>query len=134
MAALTHDRNTPSRPATDFAFPMAAGADIFAGAIVVLNAFGHAEPGSEATGKIAVGRAEERRTGGAADGDEFISVSRGTFLYANATAADEIGLQHINSPCYIVDDQTVAATDGGGARSVCGTVMDVTDRGVWVKV
>jgi hypothetical protein len=32
-----------------------------------------------------------------------------------------------------VDDQTVAKTDGTGARSVAGKVFDVDSGGVWVR-
>ena len=134
MAALTQDRNTPEIQGLFFRFPVAAGATIYAGAIVVLNASGFAEPGTTAPDKLCVGRAEARAVGGAADGDAFVTVRRGVFAYANSIAGDHIGRENINAPCYAVDDQTVALTDGTGTRSVCGTVMDVTSRGVWVRI
>lgn len=43
------------------------------------------------------------------------------------TAAD------IGSDCYIVDDQTVAKTNGTNTRSVAGKIMDVDAQGVWVR-
>ncbi len=44
MAALTNDRNTESRPGAVFNDPVAAGARIFAGSLVVLDAEGHLAP------------------------------------------------------------------------------------------
>jgi len=117
--ALTKDRNTPERPdAKDRAFDVAAATQCFAGGLAVLNA-GVAEPGSTATGLVAVGRFEETvdNTGGAA-GDKTVKVSRGVFRFANSAAADEITAAEIGSDCYIVDDETVAKTDGTGTRSV----------------
>ena len=134
MAALAQDRNTPEIQGHLFRFPVAAGVTIYAGAIVVLNTSGFAEPGSAATGKVCVGRAEARAVGGAADGEAFVTVRRGVFAYGNAGGGDAIGHANINAPCYLVDDQTVALTNGTGTRSFCGTVMDVTDRGVWVRI
>ena len=35
---------------------------------------------------------------------------------------------------YIVDDQTVAKTNGSSTRSAAGTIVDVDAQGVWVRV
>ncbi len=134
MAALTKDRNTKERAGVDFVDPVAAGKTIHAGALVVLNATGYAEPGSTATGLTARGRAEDAADNASgADGDISVRVKKGVFLFANH-GADAVDRTHIGSTCYIVDDQTVAATDGTGTRSAAGTVMDVDADGVWVKI
>ena len=39
----------------------------------------------------------------------------------------------MGSDCYIVDDQTVAKTNGGATRCVAGKVWDVDAEGVWVE-
>jgi hypothetical protein len=56
---------------------------------------------------------------------------------ATATGLQGIGLGNVGKPCYMVDDQTVAKTDGttGGAatRSPAGWVRDVDADGVWVE-
>lgn len=134
MTALAKDRNTPVRASELYDFPAAADAVVWMGALVVLNA-GNAEPGTVATGLVAVGRAEERvdNTGGSAGG-KTVKVRPGVFRYQNSAAADEIDLTHVGSLCYIVDDQTVAATDGTGARSAAGVVRDVDAQGVWVEI
>jgi hypothetical protein len=132
--ALTQERDTPERSGDFVVHPMAAAKKIYAGALVVLNA-GYAAPGSTATGLVATGRAEEtvdNTSGG--HGDLSIKVRRGIFRYANSGGGDAIGRTEIGKTCYIVDDQTVAKTDGTGTRSAAGKVIDVESAGVWVEV
>jgi hypothetical protein len=132
--ALTQERDTPERSGDFAVHPVAANRKIYAGALVALNA-GYAAPGSTATGLVAVGRAEEtvdNTTGG--NGDRSVNVRRGVFRYANSSAADAIARTEIGKTCYIVDDQTVAKTDGTGTRSAAGKVIDVESAGVWVEV
>ncbi len=133
MAALTKDRNTPYRDGTVFGYPVAAAAVIHAGSLVVLNA-GNAAPGSTALGLAAVGRAEEAvdNSAGAA-GDKTVKTRRGVFRWANSGGGDLIALSDVGADCYVVDDQTVAKTDGTGTRSVAGKVVDVDALGVWVR-
>ena len=131
MTALTKDRNTAERDGENFVYAVGAGKTIHAGSLVVLDA-GLAEPGNTAVGLIAVGRAEEGvdNTGGAA-GAKTVKAKRGVFRFENA-AADAVLATHIGTNCFVVDDQTVAATHGGNTRSVAGLVVDVDDAGVWV--
>lgn len=134
MAALTQDRMTDRLGGEAlFRHPVAAGVRIFAGALVVMNASGTVEPGTTATGKTGLGRAEEsvdNTEGGA--GAALVRYRRGVFHYANA-AGDAVTLASVGKDCFVVDDQTVAATDGSGTRSVAGTVLDVDGAGVWVR-
>lgn len=132
--ALTGDRNTPERPGDLVVLPVAAATVIYAGSLVVLNA-GYAEPGSTATGLIAIGRAEEKVDNSDGDaGDLTVRVKRGCFQFANSGGGDAIASANIGSACYIVDDQTVAKTSDTGARSRAGRVIDVDTRGVWLVV
>lgn len=130
--ALTKDRNTTERNGDFYVFNVAANVKIYAGALVVLDA-GNAKPGVTAAGLFSVGRAEELvdNTGGAA-GAKTVKVKRGVFCFENA-AADLVSDANIGSPCYVVDDQTVAATHAGNTRSAAGIVRDVDDAGVWVQ-
>lgn len=132
--ALTGDRNTPERSGELMVLAVAAATTIYAGSLVVLNA-GYAEPGSEDTGLIAIGRAEEQvdNSGGDA-GDKTVKVKRGVFRFANSGGGDAITAANIGSACYIVDDQTVAKTSDEGARSRAGRIVDVDSAGVWVLV
>ncbi len=130
MVALTKDRGTRVRTGEYLDEPVAAGKKIFAGAIVVLSATGYAEPGATAVGLLARGRAEEQvdNTAGV-DGAVSIRVRRGIFQYANDGS---ITRANITGTAYIVDDQTVAATDGTATRSAAGEIVDVDADGVWV--
>lgn len=131
MAALTKDRNTPEREVKKVSHPVATNVKLFAGALVALNATGYLTPGAVATTLVAAGRAEEAvdNTGGA-DGAVSCLVSKGTFLFANDGSIDRT---HIGKTSYIVDDQTVAATNGTNTRSAAGTIVDLDgSTGVWV--
>lgn len=134
MAALTTDRNTPRRDGASMSVPVAAAQQIFAGALVAVNATGYATPGATATTLRGIGRAEAQADNSAgADGAISVDVMRGVFRFGNSAAADLITRAEIGADCYIVDDQTVAKTNGTGTRSVAGTVFDVDADGVWVK-
>jgi hypothetical protein len=135
MPFLAQDRTTNRRSNELRNFPMAAGARIFAGALVCLNATGFATRGAVATTLTAVGRAEEavdNTTG--ADGAQRINVMPGVFQFGNSSAADQITLADVDKQCFIIDDQTVAKTNGGATRSVAGIVRDVDTSGVWVEI
>lgn len=136
MPALAADRNTPIRNAEDFEFPVDAGKKIFAGALVAIDTADNlAKPGVTATTLNAVGVAQalvDNTLG--ADGAVKVKVRRGCFQFKNSAAADLIDLGDVGLACYIVDDQTVAKTNGTATRSVAGTVRDVDADGVWVQI
>lgn len=134
MAALAKDRNTLRRDGNQMEPLVAAGAVIFGGALVAINAGGYAVPGSTATTLKAAGVAERRadNTGGSA-GAIRVRLRKGPHQFANSTSADAIALSDIGTDCYIVDDQTVAKTNGTNTRSVAGKVFDVDADGVWVN-
>ena len=126
MTALTNDRNTPQ---------LAAATTVYAGALVMRNAAGFLLSGATAAGSVGVGRAEEQvdnSTG--SNGDKTIMVRPGVFRFANSAAADLIAQSEIGDVCYIVDDQTVAKTDGTASRSPAGIIHDIDDNGVWVRL
>jgi hypothetical protein len=132
MTVLANDRNTPLKHAGVIGVPAAASAKVYAGAIVVANATGFAAPGSTATTLTYLGRAEESvdNTGGA-DGAATVLVRRlAAFKWANDGSITQA---HQGKPAYIVDDQTLAATDGGATRSAAGRIVGVESDGVWIE-
>ena len=134
MAALTSDRTTKRRDGKDMSRAVAAATRIFGGSIVCLNATGFAVPGSTATTLKADGVARnmvDNRDG--ANGALRVDVDKGVFCFANSAAADAITAADISADAYIVDDQTVAKTNGGTTRSVAGKIVDVDAGGVWVR-
>lgn len=132
MTALTRDRNTPMKTAELIGVLVAAGAVIHAGALVVANATGFAAPGSTAPGLNYIGRAEETVDNSAgADGAAAVLVRRGNaFKWANDGS---IAQAQLMKTAYIVDDQTLAATDGTGTRSAAGRIVGIDTDGVWIE-
>lgn len=135
MGALTADRNTAERTGDLISAGVTAAKECFAGGIAVLDSSGNIKPGVTGTGLICVGRFEEYVDNSAGlAGAVSATAKRGTFRFANSAAADKIAAAQIGDTCYIVDDQTVAKTDGTGTRSVAGIVADVDSAGVWVRM
>lgn len=134
MGALGSDRNTAMREGITMSLSVAAAKKIYAGALVARDANGDATPGATATTLLGLGRAEEQvDNSGGQSGDKAVVVRKGVFRYENSSAGDAITTADIGKDCYIVDDQTVAKTDGGSTRSVAGRVYDVDSDGVWVE-
>ena len=104
----------------------------YLGAILVYDpADDTIKPATTATGKIALGRCEERLD--AAD-QLHVRVRSGVFPYANSAAADAIANDDAGKDCYIVDDQTVALTSDSSSRSIAGKIIRVDSYGVWVAI
>ncbi len=136
MPALTQDRNTKRRDGELFVGPVAASKKIFTGALVCTDASGNITPGATATTLMAVGVAQETvdNSSGAA-GDKKVEYRKGLFNFENSTSTDAITRSDIEKDCYIVDDQTVAKTNGSNTRSIAGKVKDIDPSGnVWVKI
>lgn len=133
MTAIAAPRlKTQRRDGKQFGRKMAA-VKIYAGTIVMLNASGFATGGATATGQVADGVAMQTidNSGGAA-GDQIIQVEKGVYPFENSASTDAITIAEIGDDCYIVDNQTVAKTNGSATRSVAGKVVDVDASGVWV--
>ena len=134
MVAATQDRDTKRKDPVAFEFPMKAASKVFAGTIVVIESSGFANKGAVATTLKTVGVAQETADNSAgANGDIRVKVRRGCFRMANSSAGDLITLADVGADCFIVDDQTVAKTNGTSTRSVAGKVRDVDSAGVWVE-
>ncbi|HRD86152.1 MAG TPA: hypothetical protein PLF63_13390, partial [Rubrivivax sp.] len=132
--ALTADRATPRRDGRRLSLPVAAATKLFAGSIVCVNASNLAVKGAVSTTLKAAGVAVAQADNSAgAAGDIRVEVERGLWLMANSASTDQIALADIGASCYIVDDQTVAKTNGSSTRSVAGIVRDVDAAGVWVE-
>lgn len=135
MTTLTADRNTPLRDALEFSFPVAAATKLFAGSLVCLNATGFLTKGAVATTLKTVGVCQQvaDNTAGA-NGAIQAKVRRGCYRFGNSASTDLIALADIGASCYVVDDQTVAKTNGSATRSVAGVIRDVDSDGVWVEI
>lgn len=135
MTVLAAGRNTPLALGTIYQLEMAAAMLIYAGGLVAVSATGYATKGAAATTLKQFGRAEETvdNSGGAA-GAKKINVATGIFVWANSSAGDLITIAEIGTDCFIVDDQTVAKTNGGATRSRAGKIVFVDASGVYVQM
>jgi hypothetical protein len=135
MSALVNDRNTPMQLGDVQEHPVLAATLIYQGSIACLNAAGWAVPGATATTLVAAGRCEARADNSeGGNGAINVKIRPGVFRFDNSAATDEITRAEIGEACFIVDDQTVAKTDGTGTRSKAGTIVQVDTLGVWVRI
>ncbi|KWT81147.1 hypothetical protein [Candidatus Magnetominusculus xianensis] len=135
MAALTKDRDTLRRDGKSIALGVATGKKIYKGSLVALDANGYAAPGATSTTLKGIGMSEENVDNvNGQNGDEIVNLRKdGAFRFENFAGADEITMAEIGNDCYIVDDQTVAKTNGLNTRSAAGKIFDVDADGVWVS-
>lgn len=129
---LTADRNTPRRDGVQYEDPVAAGQTIYRGALVCLNATGELVKGAVATTLKARGVAETSTLD--VDYKGTVRSRRGVWRFKNSAAGDAIAAADIGANCFIVDDETVAKTNGTSTRSVAGVVRAVDAQGVWVEI
>ena len=138
MAALTEERpidRVGSQAIPDRLMrPLAASIKAIKGGIAA-NVAGYARPGITATGHKMFGVFDETvdNTAGAA-GAKSARVIRGVFTFNNSSAGDLIAQADVGNNCYVVDDQTVAKTDGTGTRSIAGVIEGFKDGLVLVRV
>jgi len=137
MAALTADKDVAEKfnPAgMEHAIIGTDSTQYYKGGIVcVAQTTGFLVKGATATTLIAVGRCEENFLTGVGN-TRTIRARSGVFgPYLNSAAADAIAADDVGKACFIVDDQTVALTDGGATRSRAGIVYEVDAVGVWVS-
>lgn len=134
MTALAADRATPRRDGKLLNLPQAASSLIYAGALVCVNSSGYAVKGATSTTLKAAGVALKRSDNSAGtDGALTVPVQRGAWQFGNSASGDQITLADIGSTAYIVDDQTVAKTNGSSTRSAAGKIIDVDAAGVWIE-
>lgn len=136
MTALAADRDTPERASPTSQLFAEVGTDstqYYKGGIVCIStATGKVVKGSTATTLIAIGRCEENYLTGTSN-TRKIKARTGCFKFNNSSSSDAIAATEIGAACYIVDDNTVAKTDGTASRSRAGIVAGVDSDGVWVQ-
>jgi len=138
MTALAIERNTnfagvsPARGT----YPIKANVRIFKGGILGLDTAGRAMPGDTiANGCVKiVGKSSatyDNRTGsvlGGAAAAVDVEVEYGVFQYLSAAGGgDDIAADDVGKVCFVVDDQTVALTNGTDTRAIAGLITEVRD-------
>lgn len=110
--------------------PARGGAELTEATMAVINAEGCAETAAAAEGLLIAGciqRYCDNRNG--TDGEQTVSVKRGTFVWKNDGS---IKKTDILKKCYIKDAVTVTLTAEGS--SVAGIILAVEDDGVTVDM
>jgi len=133
--ALSNFRDTPKRSRDLLDVLLGANIKVYAGGLACTDtATGYGVQGQVKTGLVALGIAQRTvdNTGGNA-GDKAVCVETGIFRLGNYSG-DLVPASQMGKPCFVYDDEQVAATDGGAARSVAGTVVLVDAAGVWVHI
>ena len=128
---LSRSVRTPSREGQLTPAPKAPAVRIYGGAIVCANAAGVAVPGAADAALRFLGVAESE----AISGERTVHVRRNVdFLLRSAAGADAVTAAGLGRPCWIVDDEFVAGSDGGGTRPAAGIVTGLEPGGrVWVR-
>lgn len=135
MTAATKDRLTDERDGRRVHDPLAAATTIYAGTMYMLDASGDAVPAVAQAGTTTLEvRAVALKRAATADGDAGVEGGIGVYRFANSADADEITRTEIGDPCYAIDDNTVTKTSDSSKRPRAGTIFDVDERGVWVRV
>jgi len=133
MPATTVDRDTRRRSGDLRSFPVKGATTIPAGAMCGLVS-GFLVNALTSTGLTTVGVASDTIVNAGADGAVTANVPTGIFgPFANSASTDAITDAHIGTTCFVVDNQTVARTNGSTTRSAAGTVFKVDTDGVWVR-
>ena len=128
---LERSTNIPWRDGKVVPLPKDPAVSIRGGAIVCADASGLAVPGQADPGLAFIGVAECE----AVSGERAVLARRNVdFSLRSVAGAGAVTAARIGRPCWIVDDEFVAASDGDGARPVAGIVTGVEPDGrVWVR-
>jgi hypothetical protein len=132
MMALAEDHPIVERMGELFYKPLEAAALVYEGALLVYNATGEVKPAITEQNAVVAGVSTEN-VDNTVDGHS-VNFKKGIFLFSNSADADLITVAEVGDQCYIVDDCTVAKTNGGVTRSVAGIIADVTSDGVFVAI
>lgn len=140
MTALVKPGRVPDRYGVGVpvrhSLPVAAGQNILPGALVCMNAAGFAVNATVATTLVAVGISIDNydNTNGA-DGDVIAEqIESGVFDFANSAAGDLIVETDKFKDVFIVDNQTVAKTNGTNTRSRAGQLERIENGRVYVHI
>lgn len=110
--------------------PVKGGEELTEATMAAINSDGYAVEATASAGLLIAGCVQrycDNRNG--ADGEQTVSVKRGTFVWENDGTIKETD---ILKKCYIKDEKTVTITADGS--SVAGTILEVDDDGVTVDI
>lgn len=109
--------------------PAALSITFYEGSIVMSNAGGYVTVGATATGQFVRGICTTSKVSPASNGAVEVGWEEGDFELESGTAADALTVANIGDTVYIIDDNTVGATDGTGTRSAAGKLVAISPNG-----
>jgi len=107
----------------------AASVTFHGGSIVMTNAGGFVTVGATATGQFVRGVCNTPKVSPASNGAVEVGWEEGDFEFESGTAADALTVANNGDTVYIIDDNTVGATNGGATRSIAGTQIGISPNG-----
>lgn len=130
------DRNTARNDGKLFAVPMAAGAVIGGGLMVVLDDKGLAHEGKAQAGYHVIGLSDEAYDNSAGkDGEVSVLVRRGEAFYFDNDTANPVTQVTVGGACWLKNAYTVTATAPAEGSVIVGRVLTVSpDDGVQVLI
>ena len=126
--ALTANKGTLLRDGGQFEYGVKAAAVVYQGALAEASG-NYAKKAEKAAGKRFLGIAQNNVTGGAADGDEKVTVRRRIAAQFKTVSGQ---VPALGATAYCEDDETVH--DDASGRSAVGPVVAVESDGVWVWI
>lgn len=134
MTSIAKDRGLEKWAPDIIPVQLAAGVKVFYGTMIAINANGLGVPGSASLGLTFAGAAQATvdNTEGD-DGEATVHVLRPSSYAFKWVNDGTISQAHLLKMAYMLDNQTVSATDGGATRSVAGRIVRVESDGVWVQ-
>lgn len=109
--------------------PAAQSITFYRGSIVMTNAGGYVTVGAAATGQFARGVCTTPCVSPGSNGAIEVGWEEGDFEFESGTSGDALTVANIGDTVYIIDDNTVGATDGSSARSAAGKMVAVSPNG-----
>ena len=117
-------------PVAPINLPIKGSTKIVAGALVDRDANGYAINATASTTGQAMGVAQQTYDNSAgADGAMYGDFMPGCWTFANSAAGDAITIAEVGKTAYVVDNNTVAKTDGTGTRHAAGKIYSVEADG-----
>lgn len=116
-------------PAAVSRHPAAASVTFYEGSIVMANAAGYATVGATATGQFVLGICTTAKVSPSTVGIVEVGLEEGDFELESGTAGDALTIANVGDTVYIIDDNTVGATNGGATRSEAGKLVGISVNG-----
>lgn len=119
------------------AAPLGAGVTVYSGSIALLSNVGYLKNASSPAATDHIAGMITDPTGGTyvktgpgivnsgAAGAVWVDCATGTFLLQSATGSDQLSEATAGATVYVVDEQTVGATNGGATRPVAGIQLPI---------